>query len=160
MGLQAHQTHMWQMIAASELKLEDPIPLAEPPSNDCSEEECSNKDEIPCPSAEQSVTQLWPSMVPSDTIASTSTCTSIAGAHHLHPGPSLRALTLTFIGCAKKEEPLTSSDEEELLTAHGLVGKISRVGSHIFLNFNLYTLFHKNTSSKRGELITTHFIFQ
>ena len=109
------------MVAASEPGPKDPVSLTEPLRDDCSEEECSDKEEIPCPSAEQVAAQLQLSMMPSNAIASTSI--SNASVQHLHHGPSLEALTLEFIGCAWKEEMLISSEEEELLAAQSLMGK-------------------------------------
>ena len=35
----------------------------------------------------------------------------------------LQAFTLEYLGCAEKEELFASSDEEELLSAHGIAGK-------------------------------------
>ena len=118
----------WQMIAASEPLSENPVPLAEPSGDDCSDKECSDEEEIPLPSAEQIVAQLHPSTVPCNAIASTSSSTT--STPHSQPGPLLEALTLQFVRCAEKEEPFTSSDEEEPLVAHGLIGKISRLCSH------------------------------
>ena len=123
------------MIAASKPRPKDLVPLTEPARDNCSEEECSDEEEILCPSVEQAAVQLQPSMAPSNTIASTSASNVCSPC--LHPGPSLEVLTLMFIGCTKKEEMLTSSDEEELLEAHGLAGKINRVGSCVSLSFNL-----------------------
>ena len=87
--------------------------------------------------------------MPSDPIALASKSTSNADAPHLHPGLSLKALTFKFIRCAEKEELLTSSNEEESLTAHGLTGKVSRVCSHVFLNFNQFIRLHQNMSSSK-----------
>ena len=156
--LQERQAHLWWMVAASEPRLKDLVPLAEPPRYDCSEEECNNEEEIPHPSAKQVAARLQPSMAPSNAIASTST--SNAGAPHPHPEPLLEALTIKFIRCAKKEKLLTSRSEEELLVTHGLTGKTSMVCSCVSSSFNLYTQLYKDTSPNTGELMTNHSIFQ
>ena len=126
------------MIAASELRPEDSVSLAEPPRDECCGEECSNEDDIPHLSVEPVVAQLQPSAMPSNAVASTSSSTSNAGAPCPHPRPLLKALTLVLIGCAKKEELLTSSDEEESLAAYSLMGKIRKVWSHVSLKFSQY----------------------
>ena len=131
------------MVAASEPRPKDHVPPAEHPEDDCSEEECSNE-KIPHPLAEQVASQLLPSMASPSAIASAST-TNI-GAQCPCPQPLLEALTLEFIGCSKKEELLAISDEEELLVAHGIAGKIIRVCSCVFPSFSLYTQTHKNMS--------------
>ena len=73
------------MIAASKPRLKGSISIAEPPTDECSDEECSDEDEIPHPSAEQDATQLQPSAMPSDAVTSISASTGNAGAPHLHP---------------------------------------------------------------------------
>ena len=64
--------------------------------------------------------------------ASVCASTTNVGVKHPCPKPSLKALTLEYLDCAKKEELLAKIDEEELLSVHGIAGKISRVCSHIF----------------------------
>ena len=129
--LQVHQAHFQWMVAASEPRPKDCVPLAEHPRDDCSEEEHSDEEEIPHPSVEQVAAQLQSLMVPLNATASTSASNS--SAPHPSPRASLETLTLKFIECAKKEELLASSNEEELLTTHGLTGKISMVCSHVSL---------------------------
>ena len=51
--LQVHQAYLKQMVAASGPRLKDPVPVADQPGDDCSNEECSNEDEVPHPLAEQ-----------------------------------------------------------------------------------------------------------
>ena len=128
--LQMHQAHLRWIVAAAGLRPKDPVHLADQPGDDCSEEECSNEEEIPYPSAEQVTAKLLPLTVSLG--ASVSAFASNISVKHLHPEPSIAALTLKYTGCTKKEKLLASSDEEELLSAHGITGKISRVHSGVF----------------------------
>ena len=61
------------MEVAPEMRLKDPVPPAEHPGDDCSEEKCSNEEDISHPLAEQVATPLLPSMAFPSTIASAST---------------------------------------------------------------------------------------
>ena len=89
---QAHQTPLIQMVVASEPRLKDPVPPAKHSRDDCSEEECSDEEEIPHPLAEQVAAQLLPSIPSPGAIASTSTTTLVLNIHtlsfHLMPYPS------------------------------------------------------------------------
>ena len=80
------------------------------------------------------------------------------GAHCLHAGPLLQGLTLEFIRCARKEELLTSSNEEELLVAHSIAGKISSVCSHVFLA--LGSIHRKLFPPQASKLIASYFTLQ
>ena len=77
-----HAYLQWSM-AASGPRLKDPVPLADQPGDDCSNEECSDKEEIPCLLAEQVSGQSQLQAAPSGTRAST----SMASVSAKHPCP-------------------------------------------------------------------------